>query len=167
MFNQVYDASYVYAFHAELLGNIRNAVFAFTKASDFANDISVGRRPSRDVLDQTHEELILTGRLGNDRRYAGFAECNEGFDPSLAANKVELFAIWIRFLAPHDSDRLLQSNFSDIGNDHLPTEAASWPWIGDMDLRNGNELDELFRHAAPSIRARSAISRKKLRLVKR
>ena len=134
MFNQVHNASNVHTFHAELSGNIRDVIVALPKASDFANDIPIGRRPPCDVLNQAHEELIFARCLGNDRWYCRFAKSNEGLDPSLTADKIELLALCIWFLASHHRDGLLKPDLSDVGDHHLPPSTASWPGIGNINL---------------------------------
>jgi hypothetical protein len=165
--DQVNDAGNVHTFHSDLSGDVRNVISALAKASNFAEDIPIGWRPSSDVLDEAHQKLIFARCLRDDRRYGRFSQRKKRFNSPLGADKIELLSIGIRLATADHRNGLFQSNFPDVGNHHLPPSPATSSWICNVYLRNRNPFNDLFFHAVPSMRTRCAISIKKFRLLKR
>ncbi len=118
MFDQMDDTGNVHAFHSDLLGDLRDAIAAFPETADLAEDVPIRWRPSGDVLDEAHEELILAGCLGDDRRYGCFAERQKRLDPTLAADKIEPLPVGTQLGTAYHRNWFFEADFPYVGDDH-------------------------------------------------
>ena len=112
MFQEIADGADVFRAEVDLGRNLGIAVAPGLQHADLAHQFERSRVSTSQVLDQAHDIAILFGRLDHDCWYFGFAQDDEGFQPSLTAD--EVIPRSVRPAA--DRDRFLQPEVRNAGH---------------------------------------------------